>query len=99
MRSSFPWQTLKTPEMGGLNTFFYRDIANLCSNLVYQYDISKSSDGAAVEESTFCMRTLSLFLKKQPLLVRRIEDLKREGQYDLQLLPKWFPCFRFVTWE
>ena len=66
-------QILKTPEKGGLTSnvrfFFFFFLFILFSGiqisknfvlqgLVYRYDVSKSSDGVAGEEGTFCMCTL-----------------------------------------
>lgn len=65
-------QVLKTPEKGGLTS----------NGLVYRYDVSKSSDGVAGEEGTFCMCTLWC-----------IEALTRAGQSDRQLLPKAVSMF------
>jgi len=65
-------QCLKTPEKGGLTS----------NGLVYRYDVSKSSDGVAGEEGTFCMCTLWC-----------IEALTRAGQTDRQLLPKAVSMF------
>lgn len=65
-------QVLKSPEKGGLTS----------NGLVYRYDVSKSSDGVAGEEGTFCMCTLWC-----------IEALTRAGQSDRQLLPKAVSMF------
>jgi len=65
-------QIMKTPEKGGLTS----------NGLVYRYDVSKSSDGVAGEEGTFCMCTLWC-----------IEALTRAGQSDRQLLPKAVSMF------
>jgi len=65
-------QCLKSPEKGGLTS----------NGLVYRYDVSKSSDGVAGEEGTFCMCTLWC-----------IEALTRAGQTDRKLLPKAVSMF------
>jgi len=65
-------QVLKTPEKGGLTS----------NGLVYRYDVSKSSDGVAGEEGTFCMCTLWC-----------IEALTRAGQTDRELLFKAVSMF------
>ncbi|KDR77610.1 hypothetical protein GALMADRAFT_245757, partial [Galerina marginata CBS 339.88] len=60
-------QILKSPEKGGLTS----------NNLVYRYDVKKSSDGVGGEEGTFCLCTLWC-----------IEALTRAGEIDKSLLPK-----------
>lgn len=60
-------QILKTPERGGLTS----------NNLVYRYDVSKSSDGVGGEEGTFSLCSLWC-----------VEALTRAGQHDQSMLYK-----------
>ncbi|KAF8636238.1 hypothetical protein AX17_003723 [Amanita inopinata Kibby_2008] len=63
---------LKTPERGGLTS----------NNLVYRYDVSKSSDGIGGEEGTFCLCTLWC-----------VEALTRAGENDRAYLQRAVSMF------
>ncbi|KAK2464595.1 hypothetical protein APHAL10511_003384 [Amanita phalloides] len=65
-------QLLKTPERGGLTS----------NNLVYRYDVNKSSDGIGGEEGTFCLCTLWC-----------VEALTRAGENDRYFLKRAVSMF------
>ena len=117
VRSSFPWHFETSFEDAGegwanLKCMFVLftglDTSIIfVQGLVYRYDVSKSSDGVAGEEGTFCMCTLwyvffcllsSRNTLHQPPFVRCIEALTRAGQTDRQLLPKAVSMFEVCTW-
>ncbi|KAF8697523.1 hypothetical protein AX14_001351 [Amanita brunnescens Koide BX004] len=65
-------QILKTPERGGLTS----------NNLLYRYDVKKSSDGVEGDEGTFCLCTLWC-----------VEALTRAGESDRVFLQRAVAMF------